>query len=160
MPAFNPRPGQDPLDYMHERLSIALGRVHMGECPGDPSSDEVKPCSHTALEHATDRVAGILTDFVMSDTQQAIDEADPPLTEDEAAELRAASAIGLLDVLNMRRFIGAAVLSGIAAAAEDPEWGVAVTDSFRKALSAIDFSGEALTYGIDSSAALRQWMNP
>ena len=160
MSTFNLRPGQDPLEYMHERLSIALGRAHMGECPGDPGSDEVKPCRHTALEHATERVAAIITDSIMRGMQQAIDEADPPTTPEEAAALRAASEMGLIATLAYSRLIGAAVLSGITAASEDPEWAAAVADRFRKALSAIDFSGEAVTNGIDMSAAFRQWMNP
>lgn len=136
------------------KLERALDRSYMHECPGDPESPEKPdPCSHPALQHMSDRIAAIFTREIFIDIQDAEDADD--------LELMAGLATLATQVMTHSRMISAVALSCVAAAHDDPDWARRVTETFRRALAAMEFSGEMPDSDvIDHSAAYLRWMRP
>ncbi len=136
------------------KLERALDRSYMHECPGDPESPEkTDPCSHPALQHMSDRIAAIFTREIFLHIQEAEDADD--------LELMAVLAILAAQVMTHSRLISSVALSCIAAAHDDPDWARRVTETFRRALAAMEFSGEMPDSDVvDHSAAYLRWMRP
>lgn len=136
------------------KLERALDRSYMHECPGDPESPEkTDPCSHPALDHISDRIAAILTREIFIHIQSAEDAGD--------LELMAGLATLAVKTLDSSRLISSVALSCVAAAHDDPDWARRVTETFRRALSALEFSGEMPDSDVvDRSAAYLRWMRP
>lgn len=136
------------------KLERAMDRSYMHECPGDPESPEkTDPCSHPALQHMSDRIAAIFTREVLIHIQDA----------EAADDLELLVRLGMLaaQVMTHSRMISAVALSCIAAAHDDPDWARRVTETFRRALATLEFSGEMPTSDvIDHSAAYLRWMRP
>ena len=136
------------------KLERAMDRSYMHECPGDPESPEkTDPCSHPALQHMSDRIAAIFTREIFIHIQSAEDADD--------LELMADLATLATQVMTHSRMISAVALSCIAAAHDDPDWARRVTETFRRALAAMEFSGEMPKNDVvDHSAAYLRWMRP
>ena len=139
------------------KLERALDRAYMHECPGNPESPEkTNPCRHPALQHMTDRVTAIFTREILIQIQSIEDSG-------RADDLKLIPALAMLadQVMTHSRVISAIALSCIAAAHDDPDWARRVTETFRRALAAMEFSGEMPKNDVvDHSAAYLRWMRP
>lgn len=134
-------------------LERAFDRAHMHECPGDPAKDTIEPCNHTALDHMSDRTMAIVERTIF----QHMDVAWRTHRLDLARDLSELA----LRTMEMSRLLAAVGLSCIAAAHDDPDWARRVTETFRRALAAMEFSGELDSAEIvDMSADYLRWMRP